>query len=193
MCASTDWWNTIWISIRHPPSSEGFADRTVATPRATAGEFDIATTFEVTINATPNQEIVLESSTFGSVFTDLFAAEDPDTWSASIPDTTVIAITSSDPAVRFQLVPDPPQPDNRRPATIIDWQRTNRTPTSSTYAIVWTSTADASYRIDSSTDGRTWAPISGKESIASQGTQTASDLAFDTQNNPKILVRVVAN
>ena len=53
------------------------------------------------------ESIVLETDTFGSIFSDGFESGDVSAWTASSPDTFAFRISSSDPNVRFIIVPEP--------------------------------------------------------------------------------------
>lgn len=67
-------------------------------------EIDIDTDFDLE----PDEPIILELDTFGSIFSDGFESGDVSAWTASSPNTFTFTIASPDPNVRFLLtIPEP--------------------------------------------------------------------------------------
>ncbi len=74
---------------------------------------------------------------------------------------------------------------------IVEWRQTAEDGDLRTFHIAWISRADETYRIDHSTDGSDWLPVSGANDLPSQGNRTEHVLQFDAASDPELFVRVV--
>ena len=73
-----------------------------------ADEFDIDVELKSTLLVDPDDPLILETDTFGSIFTDGFESGDTSVWSSSSPDTFKFTVSSPNPNVRFRFKLGPP-------------------------------------------------------------------------------------
>ena len=150
--------------------------------------FRITAQFEVTVDLLPGEEVHLDATSAATLSSEEYGPGVSEGWSASTPEAIVYTISSSDPAVRFELgTDDPNQPE------IIEWQQLSKDGDSTRFQIAWTSIADRTYRLESSPDMQSpWTAVPGREGIASQGSLTTSQVVFNTRNHPHKFYRVVS-
>ena len=53
------------------------------------------------------EEIIVEVDTFGAIFSDGFESGDVSVWTSASPDTMALNLSSNDPNLRFQIIPEP--------------------------------------------------------------------------------------
>ncbi len=178
------------LSINPMPNLFGdFAGSTSVSP-AGAGRFSIAVQHSMTINVAEGETMAVDSATNGNIFTDGFESGDTSIWRAATSTPLVFTISSTDPNVRFEVIPETPPSGGGGLARIVDWRQVARTDDDVTLRIEWISAPDANYGIDFSRDGRTWVPMPGSENVPSEGARTFRQLEVDIGAEPNALVRV---
>ena len=115
-------------------------------------------------------ELILETDTFGNIFTDGFEAGNTFAWKAESPDTMRFTVTSPDPNVRFIIVglkdlpmPSPPAPDLK----IVRRDEAQ----GGKVALRFSSVEGQKYRLDSTTDFKNFTALTDIEG-------TGSDVEF---------------
>ena len=88
----------------------------------------------MTVDLLPGEEVHLDATSATTLSSEEYAPGVSEGWSASTPEAIVYTISSSDPAVRFELgTDDPNQPE------IIEWQQLSKDGDSTRFQIAWTS------------------------------------------------------
>ena len=178
------------LAIDPAPNLFGdLTDTTTVTPDG-PGRFRLAVSHTTTFNVTEGELMAVDSATNGNIFTDGFESGDPSIWSAATSVPFVFTINSSDPGVRFEVIPEPPPSGGNNFAQIVDWRQTDRTGDNVTFHLEWLSEVQVNYAIDFSRDGQTWTTLTGNESVSSQGARTSRLLEIDIDGEPNALIRV---
>ncbi len=179
------------LAINPAPTYIGdFSGSTASATPAGPNAFDVAIQEAVTFNLTPNQQVTLDSGSFGTLFSDGYNSGDTGVWKIASTNGVVFTVSSTDPNVRFQVIPDPPSPGSDRPK-IVGWTKTSQLNDVFTFDIVWTSQTGSSYRVDFSHDGSNWMIVPGQEDVAGLGALTQRTLTIDLGNERNLLVRVL--